>query len=285
MKKIRYTFEALLLLIILGISKLLPVGIASNFGGWIGKTIGPRLAASRKARRNIEKVMTDKSASEVQEILEGMWENLGRVMMEYAHLKSIAKNHTEIIGAQNLAGSENGSIMVSAHMANWEVVPPALLLQQDFLGTPIYRPPNNPFSDYLLKKMRSLGNKINSIPKSQTGTRNIVKVLKNNGHIGMVIDQKYNEGIEVDFMGRSAMTSDVFAQLAIKFEIPIIPIQIERVKGCNFRITIHPHMDIANKEPTDIVNDSHDMLKDWIFQKPDEWLWLHNRWKNKKKES
>jgi len=261
----------------------MPVNIASNFGGWVGRTIGPRLAASRKARRNIEMVFPDKNDQDVQKILNGMWENLGRLMMEYPHLKKIAQNKTEIIGAENLKNADNGSIMVSAHMANWEVVPPALFLQEDFLGTPIYRAPNNPISDYLLKKMRSLDGRINSIPKSQSGTRNIVKVLKDKGHIGMVIDQKYNEGIKSDFLGHPAMTSDVFAQLALKFNVPIIPVQIERISDCNFRLTVHPPLDIKNKKPPEIVDDVHGIMKNWIFNTPEDWLWLHNRWKNKSK--
>ncbi len=284
MKNIRYLFEGILLLILLGLSKIMPMSVSSNFGGWIGRAIGPRLAASRKAKRNIEMVFPDKSNDEVIKIVTGMWDNLGRVMMEYAHLKNISINRTEIVGIENIKNLQTGSLLVSAHMANWEVVPPALYLQQNFLGTPIYRAPNNPFSDHLLKKMRSINGRIDSIPKSQSGTRNIVKVLKNNGHIGMVIDQKYNEGIVVDFLGHPAMTSDVFAQLSLKYDVPILPIQIERLKGCHFRLTIHPPMKTINKTAKEIVSDSHILLKNWIDKNPEQWLWLHNRWKNKNKK-
>ena len=169
-------------------------------------------------------------------------------------------------------------------MANWEIVPPTLLFQGNLPATPVYRAPNNPFSDYLLKKARSINGRIDSIPKSKSGTRNIVKLLKNKGHVGLVIDQKYNEGIEVDFMGHPAMTSDAFAQLTQKFKTPLIAVKVERLENCKFRVTVFPHINIKDKTSEQIVEASHTMMKEWIFENPEHWLWLHNRWKNKNKD-
>jgi KDO2-lipid IV(A) lauroyltransferase len=147
---------------------------------------------------------------------------------------------------------------------------------------PIYRAPNNPFSDKLLKWARSMGGKLKTIPKSKTGTRQLVKALQEGAHIGMLIDQKYNEGIEADFMGRPAMTSPVYAQLAQKFDIPLIPLRIERTEGPNFRVTVFPPLETRNKNIEEIIDESHKLLGNWIKEKPEQWLWLHRRWDSKK---
>ncbi len=280
LKKIRYFFEAVLLLIILSLSKCLPVAWASNFGGYLGRMIGPRLAASRKAYANIDMIYPDKSEQEKGNILKGMWDNLGRVIMEYPHLKNIGLQKTKIINKDILKSYEGKPVIfISGHFGNWECCPPAILLQLDYTLHPIYRAPNNPISDWLLNKARQVGGKLKPIPKSTAGMRQMVKALNQNVGIGMLIDQKYNEGIEVDFMGQPAMTSPIFAQLAQKYNCPIVPLHIERLNGANFQITVMPPLKTKGRSIEEIVNESHDVLKKWIDKNPDQWLWLHRRWK------
>jgi KDO2-lipid IV(A) lauroyltransferase len=283
MKHIRYLFEAILLGFFLLLSKCLPVAWASGLGGWIGRNIGSRLAASRKAYRNLQMTMPHLSHMEQKQIIMGMWDNLGRVMLEYPHLNHIAANKTEIIGAElfdTLKGK--AAIFISAHTANWECCPPAIYLQTGYQSSSIYRPPNNPYSDWLLKRARSLRGKLSTIPKSKSGTRNIVAALKNNQGIGILIDQKYNRGIKIDFIDKPAMTSPIFAQLAQKFDCPLVPLKIERIKGANFRITVCDPIETKNRIAEDIVAESHDILEDWIKEKPAQWLWLHRRWMSDK---
>jgi KDO2-lipid IV(A) lauroyltransferase len=279
-QKIRYILEAFLLILILIFSKAMPVTWASGFGGWIGRTIGPRLAASRKAMANISKIYPDKTKEEKQKILNGMWDNLGRVIMEYPHLKTIGRDRTEIVNIEDIKSYIGKAVIfISGHFGNWECCPPAILLQLNYFPHPIYRAPNNPFSDWLLRKARQVGGKLSPIPKSKAGMRSMVNVLKEGNGIGLVIDQKYNEGIEVDFMGHPAMTSSVFAQLAQKFDCPIVPLHIERLNGPNFRITVLPPLKTNERSVIDIVKDSHIILEEWVHKNPEQWLWLHRRWK------
>lgn len=282
MKFIRYVIEAIFLAILMALSKMLPAPMASNFGGWIGRNIGPRLSASRKAVNNIKSVLPDTTDEQTQKIVSGMWDNLGRVMMEYPHLKHISKNQTEIVGKEILEQhKDQAAIFFTAHLANWEVCPPSVYQQLGFTIHSIYRAPNNPLTGALLERARSIGGNIENIPKSRTGTRNIVKALQENKRIGILIDQKYNEGIAADFMGRPAMTSPAFVQLAQKFNCPLIPLRIERIKNTNFRVTILPPLDVQNKTIEDAMTECHTMLEGWIKERPSEWLWLHRRWDSK----
>ena len=282
MKKIRYIAEAILLTLLLGISKIMPALWASNTGGWIGRTIGPRLAASRKALTNIKRAYPEKNDSETTKILIGMWDNLGRVMMEYPHINKIARNHTEIINLDVFDQyKDQAAIYISAHTGNWEICPPAFYLQTGAQVNPVYRAPNNPYSDWLLNKARNLKGALVPIPKSRSGTRNIVKTLQNNKGIGILIDQKFNEGIKADFFGHPAMTSDHFASLAKKFDCPIIPLQIERTQGIDFTITVHNALELEDKTNAQIIDITHKILEGWVNEAPQAWLWLHRRWMNK----
>ena len=280
MKKIRYSFEYIGLLIILTFAGILSAHTASNVGGWIGKTIGPHLAASRKARKNIQRAFTDKSNVEHQKILKGMWENLGRVIFEYPHLKKLGYQ-TEIVGLDILERyKDSPAIVFAAHLANWEMCPIACYLQSGFVTHSLYRAPNNPMVDRMLKKARDLDGALGTVPKSKSGTREMVKLLQSNGHIGALIDQKYNEGIEASFFDRPAMTSTAFIDLAKKYQCPLIPMQIERVERTQFKITISEPINTKDRDTSNILDECHEMLEEWITKNPEQWLWLHKRWKD-----
>ncbi len=279
LKKIRYFIEAVLLSILLLFSKVLPALWASNIGAWLGRNIGRNLAASRKARANIKLAFPDKKDTDIEVILIGMWENLGRVMMEYPHIKTIAKHHTTIVGIEDFKKLKDKSpIFVSAHIGNWEICPPAFLIQTGIKVNPVYRAPNNPYVDTILNNIRKTDGALSPIPKSRSGTRNMVKTLKSGEGIGILIDQKFNEGEKLNFFGHPAMTSTHFVTLAQKFDAPIIPLRIERLKGIDFKITVTDPITTTNKSSNEIASATHDILEKWITQRPEQWLWLHRRW-------
>jgi len=260
--------------------------MASNVGGWIGRTIGPRLAASRKAERQIiERLAPDNP----KEILKGMWDNLGRVIAEYPHLQTIATKHTTIINdhiLHDLAKSQQPAIFFSAHMANWELPSIATRKQCGTIADITYRAPNNPYVDRILHKLRSAGNDITAHAKSRAGAQQMIKALKSRRSLAFLIDQKYNEGIAAPFFGAPAMTNPVFVQFSKKFDYPLIPIRIVRIKGCHFEITLYPALEYEKDAPIDdVVTKANMMLEDWIRQRPEQWLWLHRRWDSKALDS
>jgi len=280
--KLRYILEAAALYFFLTIFRLLPVDTASGFGGWLGRTIGPRMGASRKARANIARAFPDKSKAEQDVIIKAMWDNLGRVLAEYPHLSHITRTRVEIVDPQNvirlMENDSKGAIVWSAHIANWEILMGTLSCQSKLSIAGVYRAPNNPISDRVLDRLRNPTGKIRFVPKSRSGTRELVTAIKDGFHTGILIDQKYNEGVAVPFFGHDAMTSSAFVQLAQKYDCPLVPIQIERLNGANFRITLFEPMDITNREAVDVMNEAHRLLEGWITERPEQWLWLHRRW-------
>jgi KDO2-lipid IV(A) lauroyltransferase len=281
MKTTRYLFEAAVVYILMTIFKILPAERASALGGWIGRNVAYRFSVTRKAKRHIEKSLHT-NAIETDRIAKGMWDNLGRLFAEYPHLPELCLTRSELVGVENLGDLPTTpnvpAIFFSGHLANWEIVAPCMR-QQNIDGDLIYRPPNNAYVKKLLDQCRSMDGTLRTYPKSHQGMRQVARALKDGRRIGILIDQKYNTGVEVPFFGQPAMTSLAFIQLAKRFKCPLIPVQVERLDNtAKFRVTIHKPMDLSKDDNT-LITEAHDLLESWIKSTPEHWLWLHKRWK------
>ena len=287
MKKIRYLFEAFFLKLLFILFKIMSPERASSIGGWIGRSIGPKLAASRKARNNLSQALQDLSEDQKNKIIAEMWENLGRVIAEYPHLEKLSQNNVIVKGeehVQSITETEENAIFFSAHLANWEINCPAFFLRYNKDIDLTYRAPNNPWVDKMLIKARSLGGRLKGYPKSAESGRAIMQALRNKRCLGILIDQKYNEGMNIPFFGHAAMTNPVFVQLCQKYKCALIPIRNKRINGAHFELTAYPPLktfeDDGEKRPIeDVIQDAHKLLESWIKEEPGQWLWLHRRWK------
>lgn len=277
--KLSHLLEAAALYFAFFIFRLIGSDSATALGGWIGRTIGPLLGASRKARTNLEKALPD---ADHDAIIRGMWDNLGRVIAEYPHLKKIIQERVEISGIQHLEkiGRDKPFILIGGHLANWELVPISMNYRLDSPVAGIYREPNNPYAAKLLDRCRNFEDKGIYIPKSQSGTREMVSTIRSGGRLLILIDQKYNQGEPIEFFGRPAMTSTATAQMALKYDIPILPMQVVREQN-RFRIILHEPLDINGKDEAAIMRDANLLLEGWIRERPAQWLWLHRRWNSK----
>jgi KDO2-lipid IV(A) lauroyltransferase len=119
--------------------------------------------------------------------------------------------------------------------------------------------------------------------KGAAGGRGALAHLASGGTLGMMMDQKMNDGIAVEFFGRPAMTAPALARLALRFECPVIPIHVERLGAARFRVVCEPPLrapatgdrDRYVHEMTRAVNQT---IESWIRAHPESWLWLHRRW-------
>ena len=288
MKALRQVIEAVCARLLLFLFAMLSLDRASALGGRLARTIGPRLAVSNIARRNLAHAFSDKSLTEIEAIVHGMWDNLGRVAAEYTHLGEIdvtdPRGRVEMVGIENvelLRDDRIGGIFFSAHLGNWEIA--TLGATQNGLAlTQIYRPPNNPHMERLLSGLRAPVGGIN-YPKGSAGAKALILALRRGEHIGMLIDQKLNEGVAVPFFGRDAMTAPALAQLALRFSCPVVPVRVERLDGAHFRLTIYPPLSLAvsGDRQADIaaaMTEINALIESWIRARPEQWLWLHRRW-------
>lgn len=285
MNHLRHIIEAAGMLVAFGLFRLLPLDTASAFGGWLGRTLGPRLGVHRVAVANIRQAFPEMPEAEVRRVLCEMWDNLGRVVGEYPHLNRASFRHRIAFEGEEriraLVEAKKPAIFLAAHLANWELIP-RTATGNGMPITLVYRHANNPFVDRLIHRMRS--DALTTLQrKGAQGTLQVVRTLRSGGAVGLLMDQKTNEGISVPFFGRDAMTSPTAARLALKYGVPLIPVQIVRHRGVQFTITVHPPLDMHAEENTDagvaaVTRRINATMEDWIRAHPEQWFWVHRRW-------
>ena len=264
--------------------RALPLAAASSVGGFLARSIGPRLAVSRRALRNLQRAIPEIGDEEGKRIIRGMWDNLGRVIAEYPHLGKYRVyeqgGRIEISGAEHIRAQAAGgrsAIFFSGHFGNWEV--PTLALTQAGLDVvEMYRAANNPIVDQLISHSRSVvGSELAA--KGSAGARRMLAAMKGRRHIAMLVDQKANDGIAVPFFGRDAMTMPSPAVFARRFDCALVPVRVDRLPRAHFRITVEPPLALdPADDPRAIMAKVNRVLERWIRDRPDHWFWLHRRW-------
>ena len=204
--------------------------------------------------------------------------------IEYIFLDRFRKNnsHIEIIGENNLSkiiSNNKPVIFISGHFANFELMSMEITKRNIKLAT-IYRPLNNfflnPFMEYLRKKYVCK----NQIKKGVSGVREAIEYIKKKHSIALMIDQRVSEGEKIFFFKRPALTTTLPAQLAIKYNLGIVPVFIERVKKSNFKIEFQKEINSKNfNSKLDLTNKLNEILETMIKKNPNQWIWTHNRWK------
>lgn len=266
---------------------------ASNLGGSICRGIGAKLPVSRIADQNLRLAMPNLCAKERKEIIAGVWENLGRTVGEFPHLASLKENTPkgagwELIGAEYLieqSKKEGPVLFVSGHIGNWEMLPPGVARY----GVPFssfFRAASNPYVNDLIANLReeNMKQKLPMFAKGSKGARQALKHLIEGKRLGVLSDQKMNDGISVQFFGKPAMTSSAVASLALRLRCPIIPGYVERIGPARLRIIVESPIDYSMLDKSSPENIQkltqmiNNRLEAWIKKQPKQWLWLHKRW-------
>lgn len=265
--------------------RLLPVDFASALGGRVGRLVGPLLPPHKVAVANLAAAFPEKSAAERAAIIRGMWDNLGRTFFEYPHQTALLEmGRVEIVGIEHAhAIKDDGKpgLLWSGHLGNWELVSAGagavgLVMHR------IYRRPNNPHLEWMFRVNRNLvAGEL--LPKGSIGAKRSMLLLKRGEHLGMMVDQKMNDGIAVPFFGRPAMTASALATLSLMYDAPAAGARVVRLGGARFRLEIlPPHVIEAtgDREGDELraMTAVNAQLEAWIREYPEQWLWVHRRW-------
>jgi KDO2-lipid IV(A) lauroyltransferase len=231
----------------------------------------------------------EKSDQEIAAILDAMWDNLGRVMAEYAHLDEICwqgpRPRISVSGVEHFDAARargKGVILASAHFANWEIMPIAAR-EYGVTGGVIVRHANNPYVSRWLDALRSRKGMVEQISKGAQGIKRVFTLLRKGETILLLADQRASEGIRVPFFGRDAFTTSAPASLALKLGAIIVPVVNRRTGGARFHMQVYPAIEPPNTGDPD--RDVYLMtaaitrfIEDRIRDRPNEWLWVHKRW-------
>ena len=291
-RRLRYYLETAGFFIVIGFFRLFGIDRASAIGGWIGRTLVAPTPLSRLAIKNLKAAFPEKPPAEINAIVRAMWDNLGRVMAEYAHLDKLHMDgpdpRIEIIGLDTLDAAiarGKGVLLVSGHFANWEIMPFAAR-DLGVTGGVVVRPANNPYVNRWLEQARIRNGMAEQIPKGASGTRRIFSLLRKGEAALLLVDQRASEGITIPFFGRDAFTTPAPAALALKLGAVVVPASNERLNGARFRMMVHPPIEPPNTgDPDrDLVEFTAAMtrfIEERVRERPHEWLWIHKRWVRK----
>jgi len=290
LRRLAWRLEAAGLAAVLGLMGALPLRAASTLGGCIGRLAGRfQGRRNRRAEAQLRLVLPELDAAARRRIVAGMWDNVGRVAAEFAHLPRLRPagepgGTVELVGAEHLERLRDDGIaglFVTAHLGNWELLP--LLAKRHGLPAHlVYRRANNPFADALILARRG-ALAAGGVPKGSDGARLLLRLLRSGAHVGVLVDQRLSDGVEVPFFGRPAKCATAWAELALRYRLPVVPVRTERLGGARFRVTLEPPLPFSDSgdraaDVAALVAAANRTLERWIRERPEQWLWLHRRW-------
>ena len=286
MNKLKYFFQFILIIIIFFIFKILGVKISSFLGGKLFQLIGPFFRSKEIINKNIKRAFPNIDKEGLNKLKSSMWNNYGRVFAEYMFLKNFRKGFLDknitIDGEEILNKIKDNNqkvIFISGHFSNFEL----MAMQIDKLGlniAAIYRPLNNIFLNSIMEKIRIRYICKNQIKKGIGGLKELMRLNYQGYSTALMIDQRVSQGIKSNFFGEKAFTTTIPAQLIKKFEIPVVPIFIERYENIKFKMKVFEPINFSKEDSiVNITDRLNKILENMILNDPKSWIWTHNRWK------
>ena len=287
-KIIKYFFQAIFVYLFFIIIKIIGLNLSRKFFSFLFNTIGPHIKSQQTINNNLEKFLGIQNDDIKNNIKHKMWNNYGKTFVEYLYLKKFRNNsnHIDIKGEEilnKIQQSNKPVIFVSGHFANFELMSMELTKRNHKLAT-IYRPLNNFFLNFFMEYLRKKYICQNQIKKGLVGVKDSIHFIKNNFSIALMIDQRVSEGKKLPFFEHMAFTTTMPAQMALKFNLDIVPIYISRKSNDNFEIEIYEPIKVSKNDETEAnkINISiklNKILEEMILKDPGQWIWTHNRWK------
>lgn len=245
----------------------------------------PRLR--RVAMKNLSFALPERSTRERDRIADGIFESIARMLVALARFPSLnASNISEWIGYEGFEHYESakreghGVLIATAHLGNWELSAFAHALMTEPMHV-MARPLDNPLIDRLVEERRTMSG--NHLINKRDAARAVMKALRSNEAVGILIDQNTtaNEGVFVDFFGKRACAGSGFVKLAYRSQAPVIPgFALWDKNRKRHVLRFYPRVEMSGDLQTDTQR-LHSILEEIIRQNPDQWMWIHRRWKTR----
>jgi len=247
----------------------------------------------KTAEFNLRLAFPDWTDEQRKDATRKMVRNLGWMAAEFARFPRLTKENIEKIvileGHENfLEGQRRGKgvLYLTGHIGAWELSSFAHALY----GYPLHymaRPLDNQRLDALVNKYRcASGNR--PIFKNESA-RVMLKILKDSGTVGILADQNTmpEEGVFVDFFGKSACTTTGLARVALHTGAAVVPGYAYWDESIQkYRLRFEPPVELIRTGDTerDVFENTQrftKVIEEIIRKHPDQWVWIHQRWKNR----
>jgi len=269
---------------------------ASDFCGAVARRCGPLLPVHRLGRANLQAAFPERDQAWIEATLRGVWENLGRVAGEYVHLGKlwdydlerpdpegrILVDDAAVRLFMELAGDGKPALAFASHLANWEL-PAVAAAAHGLPAAVVYRMPNNRSVAAAITRIRQglMGRLIRGRAEA---VFEMAGALNRGEHLGMLVDQHWSRGVDVMFFGRRCKANPTLARLARQYDCPVVGVRVIRLRGHRFRIdTVGPlALPRAADGQIDVAGTMQmvtGIVEGWVREHPEQWLWLHRRWR------
>jgi len=271
-----------------------PVKTADALGR-VTRLIGPVMPEQRIGRANLTAAFPEKSPEEIETILSGVWDNLGRLAAEFAHLDHIwehdpafpEKSRIEIPPRTHelfakLRLDNKPALIFASHLGNWEL-PAVAAVAHGLDAAILFRRPNSASANRIIEELRSV--KMGTlIPAGRDAPLKMAEALRKGQHVAMLVDQYFTNGVDVTFFGRKTKANPTLARLLRQVQCPVHGVRIIRLPGHRFRAELSEELEPVRDASGEIdvqgtMQAITSVVEAWIREYPDQWLWLHRRWR------
>ncbi len=253
------------------------------FGRLVSRVVAPLAGYDKRVRDNLALVCPEMPTPEVDRLCRDVADNAGRTMIEIysgnEFVERIAKMPMTGPGLKVLekAKAQNRPvIIVTGHFGNYDASRAALIARGFKVGA-LYRPMNNAFfNQHYVAAMGRIGQPI--FPRGRKGYGNLLRFVRQGGMAGFLIDQYVASGADTTFFGKLAPTALSAAELALKYEAPLVPTYgVRQPDGLSFEIVVEEP--IPPSDPVTMTQALNDSLEAITRKHMAQWFWIHRRWK------
>jgi KDO2-lipid IV(A) lauroyltransferase len=268
--------------------RFLPLPVARTFAGFCAKMLDRSIPKLRRAARtNLAFAMPELPPGDRERLIDGVFRSIARLLLAMSRFPDINQSNVHqwirYEGLEHyLAAKEKGRgvLVATAHLGNWELSAFSHAIMTEPMNVMV-RPLDNPYVDRLVETRRRLSGNTLIVKKDSALT--VVRALKHNEAVGMLIDQNTTaaEGVFVDFFGKQACASVAFAKLAARLEAAVVPgFAFWHEDERRYVLRFYPEIEISGDAQADTQR-IHTFFEAVIRQYPDQWMWIHRRWKTR----
>lgn len=293
---LKHRVEYFSLLFVAAIVKRLPRKVALNLGRGLGR-LGMKLLPGRYrlAKENMSKALPELSPEELEINLRKNFEHFGICSVEMLRLDLFTSGSDNIHDYLDISGEnflqealalDRGAILLTGHLGFWELgafIPTELGVPVDIVAKPL----KNPLSDAYFEKIRK--NFGANILSSRKGAKRILKSLRSKRTVGILLDQHISPpgSVATEFFGRKAYTTTAIANLAMKYQIPVVPIFCLRKPDNRYDVWFEPLLLLTDDNGQTVESNTQlltDIIETAIRRDVTQWFWMHKRWRVKNRQ-
>jgi len=245
--------------------------------------VAPIAGWRRRIKDNLAHVWPDLPANDVDRLIRKVPDTFGRSLIEsYSGKAFVERASAHSFKGAGVAALEQAHadcrpvILVTGHFGNHQA-PRAALIANGYKVGGLYMPMSNGFfNDRYVAELEKIGKPL--FERSRKGLAEMVKFLRSGGMVGMVADHYMAHGEPIEFLGQPAYTALSAAEMALKYGALVVPIYGRRLKdGLGLEVIVDAQ--IPHGDPKDMTRAMNESLEKLINADPEQWFWIHRRWK------